>query len=73
MSFPDLRKLTSAIATPLKLMEFMGVRAANLLATQPAREFLDSLIFWDGKRPVTIEVLRALSLDAVAAVISNVQ
>ncbi len=39
-----------------------AVQAANLLNSLPAREFLESLVFWDAKRPLTIELLRTLSL-----------
>ena len=39
-----------------------AVQAALLLNSQPAREFLESLVFWDAKRPLTIELLRTLSI-----------
>lgn len=39
---------------------------ASLLNSPAAQEFLDSLIFWDSKRPITIDVLRRLSLTALA-------
>lgn len=38
-----------------------------LLRSRPATDFLTSLIFWDAKRPITVEVLQRLDLDAVAA------
>jgi hypothetical protein len=38
----------------------------ELVTSEPALEFLDSMIFWDEKRPVTINILRRLSLHAVA-------
>jgi len=38
----------------------------GLLTSSPALEFLDSMIFWDEKRPVTAEILRRLSLREVA-------
>lgn len=38
----------------------------ELLTSKPAQDCLDSLIFWDNKRPVTIDILRRLSLQAVA-------
>jgi methylase of polypeptide subunit release factors len=38
----------------------------KLVASNPSVEFLDSMIFWDEKRPVTIDILRRLSLKAVA-------
>lgn len=39
----------------------------SLLESVPAREFLESMIFWDEKRPITADILRRLSLQAVAA------
>ena len=39
---------------------------AQLLNSAPAREFYNSLIFWDAKRPITAEILRQLNLGAVA-------
>jgi len=39
---------------------------AQLLNSTAAREFYNSLIFWDAKRPVTVEVLRQLNLIALA-------
>jgi hypothetical protein len=38
----------------------------SLLTSIPSLEFLDSMIFWDEKRPITINILRRLSLKAVA-------
>lgn len=38
----------------------------GLITSTPALEFLDSMIFWDEKRPITINILRRLSLSAVA-------
>lgn len=35
---------------------------ADLLNSKPAEEFLSSLIFWDSKRPITIDVLRRIDL-----------
>ena len=50
-------------------MSFEGreqaVEAARLLNSQPASEFLNSLIFWDAKRPITIEIIRTLSINAL--------
>jgi len=39
----------------------------SLLESAQAHEFLDSMIFWDEKRPITADLLRRLSLKAVAA------
>jgi hypothetical protein len=36
------------------------------LRTPAAQEFLESLIFWDAKRPVTIEIIQRLDLTALA-------
>jgi hypothetical protein len=38
----------------------------GLVTSNPSLEFLNSMIFWDEKRPVTIDILRQLSLKAVA-------
>jgi len=38
----------------------------KLVTSSPALEFIDSMIFWDEKRPITIDILRRLSLKAVA-------
>ena len=38
----------------------------KLITSTPAIEFLDSMIFWDEKRPITIDILKRLSLKAVA-------
>jgi len=39
---------------------------AGLLNSPVAREFFSAFIFWDAKRPVTIDVLRRLDLVALA-------
>lgn len=39
---------------------------AELLNSPPAREFLCSLIFWDTKRPITIDLLSQLSIERLA-------
>jgi hypothetical protein len=39
---------------------------ASLLDSETAREFFSAFIFWDAKRPITIEVLRRLDLLALA-------
>jgi N-6 DNA Methylase len=38
----------------------------GLLTSNPSLEFLESMIFWDEKRPITIDILKRLSLKAVA-------
>ncbi|HEX6984976.1 MAG TPA: hypothetical protein VF170_06345 [Planctomycetaceae bacterium] len=38
-----------------------------LLNAGPAREFLSSQIYWESKRPITVDVLETLDLDALAA------
>jgi hypothetical protein len=38
---------------------------ASLLGSEAAREFYSALIFWDAKRPITVEVLRRLDLVAL--------
>jgi hypothetical protein len=37
-----------------------------LITSLPSFEFLDSMIFWDEKRPITTDILRRLSLREVA-------
>ena len=39
----------------------------SLLASETAREFFNSLIFWDAKRPITADVLRQLDLRRLAS------
>lgn len=38
----------------------------EMLNSPPAREFLSSLVFWDAKRPITIDLLSQLSLERLA-------
>jgi hypothetical protein len=38
----------------------------KLVTSNPSLEFLDSMIFWDEKRPITIDILKRLSLKALA-------
>lgn len=40
---------------------------AGLLNSQPARQFLESMIFWSDKRPITIEILKRLDLRALSS------
>ncbi|MDQ6962260.1 MAG: N-6 DNA methylase [Mariprofundaceae bacterium] len=37
-----------------------------LVTSQPSIEFFESMIFWDEKRPITIDILRRLSLKEVS-------
>jgi hypothetical protein len=39
----------------------------TIVTSTPALEFLDAMIFWDEKRPITIDILKRLSLKTVAA------
>lgn len=39
---------------------------AGLLNSEPARGFLNAFVFWDAKRPVTIDILRRLDIGALA-------
>ncbi len=41
---------------------------ANLLNSEPAKEFLGSFIFWDSKRPITISILKKIDLMKLAKV-----
>jgi Methyltransferase domain len=38
----------------------------EVITSQPALNFFESMIFWDEKRPITIDILRRLSIKAVA-------
>lgn len=38
----------------------------ELLTSEPALEFFNSIIFWDEKRPITIQLLKRLSLKALS-------
>ena len=38
----------------------------RLISSIPAIEFLESMIFWDEKRPITVDILRRLSLKEVS-------
>jgi hypothetical protein len=40
---------------------------ADLLNSKPAREFFSAFVFWDAKRPITIDTLRQLDLSALAS------
>mgnify|MGYP002624098990 CR=1 FL=1 len=44
--------------------------ASRLLGSEPAQEFYRSRIFWDAKRPVTVDVLRQLDLAKLARAIA---
>ena len=39
---------------------------AELLNSRPCREFLESMIFWTDKRPITVEILKRVDLEKVA-------
>jgi len=41
----------------------------EMLASQPAREFLSAHIFWDSKRPITAKLLNSLDLLALSGVL----
>ncbi|MBU1625784.1 SAM-dependent DNA methyltransferase, partial [bacterium] len=38
----------------------------SLLNSQPVKDYLSSMIFWDSKRPITLEILKRIDLLAVA-------
>lgn len=38
----------------------------SLVNSKPAQEFLESMIFWSDKRPITIEILKRLDLHALS-------
>jgi len=39
----------------------------HLITSQPSIEFLESMIFWDEKRPITTKILKRLSLKEIAS------
>jgi phosphoserine phosphatase len=43
----------------------------SLLNSRIAHEFLQSMIHWDEKRPVTVEILKRLSIRRLAAVLGH--
>ncbi|WP_193197725.1 N-6 DNA methylase [Nostoc sp. MG11] len=44
---------------------------ATILNSQPAKEFLESMIFWSDKRPITIELLKRLNLRVLAQILNQ--
>ncbi|MCL5961490.1 MAG: SAM-dependent methyltransferase [Chloroflexi bacterium] len=46
--------------------QWQAQQFASLLNSAVATEFLNSLIFWDAKRPITVDVLKRLDLLALA-------
>lgn len=45
----------------------------KMLTSSPAIEFLESMVFWDEKRPVTVQILRRLSIKKVAEEIGEIE
>jgi len=43
----------------------------ELVTSEPAKEFLSALIFWDAKRPITARLLNLLDLAALARVLGK--
>ncbi|RMH40462.1 MAG: SAM-dependent DNA methyltransferase [Gammaproteobacteria bacterium] len=43
----------------------------EMVTSEPAREFLSALVFWDAKRPITARLLNLLDLAALARVVGN--
>lgn len=43
-----------------------AVATADMLNSQVAREFFSAFVFWDAKRPITVELLQRLDLFALA-------
>jgi hypothetical protein len=39
----------------------------DLLNSEPARAFLEAMVFWDDKRPITVDLLKRLDLTKLAA------
>lgn len=45
----------------------------QLLMSKPSLDFLTSMIFWDEKRPITIDILRRLSLKSVSRELGSLE
>lgn len=45
----------------------------SLLNSEPAVEFFSARVFWDAKRPVTVDLLSKLDLDALAAHLGRIE
>ena len=45
----------------------------DLITSTPALEFLESMVFWDEKRPITIQVLGRLSIKEVAKEMGQIE
>jgi Putative RNA methylase family UPF0020. len=45
----------------------------HLVTSPPSLEFLESMIFWDEKRPITTQILRRLSLKEVATELGEIE
>lgn len=43
----------------------------DLLESEAVRRFLDSMIFWEDKRPITIEILKRVNLQSVARLLDR--
>jgi hypothetical protein len=50
-------------------MEFLQ----SLVGSEPARQFFAALVFWDSKRPITIDLLSRLDLGALAKALGREQ
>lgn len=46
-------------------------RLADLLNSNTANIFYRSFIFWDSKRPITVQLLRSLDIDGLLAELGN--
>ncbi|MGE0129673.1 MAG: SAM-dependent DNA methyltransferase [Blastocatellales bacterium] len=44
---------------------------ARLLNSEPARLFLSAFVFWDAKRPITVDLLRQIDLVALARLLGE--
>lgn len=45
--------------------ESEAVKVCNLLNSDIGREFFESYIFWDAKRPITVEILQKLNIEKI--------
>ena len=45
----------------------------HLVTSTPALEFLESMVFWDEKRPITTQILRRLSIKEIARELGEIE
>ena len=48
-----------------------AVFVADLLNSEPAREFYSAMVFWDEKRPITVGLLKRLDMSVLASALNK--